>query len=83
MRQRQFLDLLDLAFSDFKSVDPEMIGMVIITLHRTPEDEAGIQVGSNVAPQVVRFAINELMRSWKAGESTFEHYPAPPLRKVV
>jgi hypothetical protein len=79
MNQRKFLDLLDLAWQDFSQDEPSAVGMIIVMIHKRADDEMGLQVGSNVAPEVVRHALNELADSGLE----FDRVKGSPLRKVV
>lgn len=77
------MDLLDLAWQDYKHQDRDIIGMIVITIHRRHDDEIGLQVGSNVPPPVVEYAARELVRGWDAGENMFDIIPPTERRKVV
>src|SRR5262245_20329245 len=84
MKQQLFMDILDLAWSDFHAQDPSTaVGMIAIVVHRDQHDEMQIQMGSTVPPEIVEHALIQLIHSWATGGSAFERIEARPARKVV
>jgi len=79
MNQRKFLDLLDLAWQDFRQDDASAVGLIITVIHRNEHDDMALQTGANVAPEMIRYVLKELAR----GHLDFEQSVAQPLRKVV
>src|SRR5262245_19855969 len=84
MKQQMFMDLMDLAWSDFHAQDPQTaVGMITIIVHRDENDDMQIQMGSTVAPEIVEYALASLIQSWATGQSEFVRIGERPRRKVV
>lgn len=84
MKRRVFMDMLDLAWQDFKSQSPDTaVGIAIIMLHRSPDDHLEVQVGTNVAPEVVKFAFMQLVEGWLNDEHEFDYVKPRTPRKVI
>lgn len=79
MNQRKFLDLLDLAWQDFREDEPSAVGIIITVIRRDANDDMALQTGGNVAPEMIRHALKELA----ANRLDFEQSRAQPLRKAV
>jgi hypothetical protein len=83
MKQTTFMDLLDVAWQDFKAHSPDALGLAVVIMHKDPDDELAVQMGSNVPPDVVKYAFTSLVMSWAEGRNDFTQIPHRPRKKVV
>lgn len=61
MDKTDFLTIMNLALTDCKVVEPEMVGLMMVALTRTPEGSLTVQFGSNVDQGLVAEALYALM----------------------
>ena len=83
MKKTTFMDLLDVSWQDFKAIDPDALGMAIVIMHKDRQDELAVQMGSNVPPEMVKYALTSLVMSWAEGYNDFTQVPHRRKRKVV
>jgi hypothetical protein len=83
MKQSLFMDKLDVAWDDFRADAPHAVGMAIIILHRTEDDELEMQMAGNVPSEVLRHALVSLVRTWQKGGAQMVEGRPPKRRKVV
>jgi hypothetical protein len=83
MKQTTFMDLLDVAWQDYRAHAPEALGMAIVIMHKDHDDEFSVQMGSNVPPEVVKYAFTSLVMSWAEGKNHFTKVQPRPRKKVI
>lgn len=83
MKPNDLMNITELAWDDIHAHgEGSEFGVVVIVLHATG-DELLTQVGSNVAPQIVKAAIQTLAADWQRTGGEFITYPPKSLRKAV
>jgi hypothetical protein len=61
MDRHDFINIMELAFTDAKTIDPETLGIAMIVLHRTPDGDVGAQIGSNMGGAGLLAMLHDLM----------------------
>lgn len=59
------------------------IGVVMIVLHKGSDDELVTQVGANVAPDVVKYTMRQLVADWESTGGDFHVFPPRERKKAV
>ena len=60
MDKTDFLAIMNLALTDCKVIEPEIVGLMMVALTRTPEGSLTVQFGSNVDQGLVAEALYAL-----------------------
>jgi len=61
MDKTDFLAIMNLALTDCKVVEPEMVGIIMLGIHKTPDGSLTVQFGSNIDQGLVAEALYSLM----------------------
>jgi len=61
MDKTDFMAIMNLALTDLRVVDPDTVGVVMLTLHRTESGALHVQFGSNVDQGLVAEVLYALM----------------------
>lgn len=61
MDKVDFMSIMDLALTDMKVVEPGMIGVIMLGVHKTPDGHLTVQFGSNIDHGLVAAALYALM----------------------
>ena len=83
MKPNDLMNITELTWDDIHAHgEGTEFGVVVIVLHATG-DELLTQVGSNVAPAIVKAAIKTLAEDWSRTGGDFITFPAKERRKAV
>ena len=62
MDKHDFMNIMQLAFADAKVVDPDVVGIGLLTAHRNAKGELCMQIGSNIPDDVFLEALHREIR---------------------
>lgn len=62
MDKTDFMNIMQLAFADAKVVDPDVVGIGLLTAHRNAKGELCMQIGSNIPDEAFLEALHDLTR---------------------
>jgi len=72
MNERQFMDIVDLAWADIKGAAPgTAAGIFTVVIHRDEDDEMSLQVGTTVPPAIVVEVLEHLLDQAHRGRMKF------------
>ena len=73
MTRDEIAAVVEMAWEDIRALDTEgtAIGLAIIVLHRNG-DNLETQLCATTPPEVIGFAISQLVRQWRKGGSHFD-----------
>jgi hypothetical protein len=65
MHKTDFLNIMQLTDADVRVVDPDVVGIALVVIHRNPRGELELQIGSNISEDLI---LETLMREAVARE---------------
>jgi hypothetical protein len=82
MDNRALLDIVEIASTDVRAIDSQVIGIAVMVLY-ADGDGVAVQLGADTPPRLVRMAIVNLAQGMERDGSDFQLMPNRKLRKAV